>query len=95
MPTFNSIDVETANADRASMCRIGIVHVRDGRIQDQRWTLVNPEAWPDRWNTMIHGMDDSAVRHGPALPAVRDELRTRLRGTVRVTRASSSKLMVP
>ena len=57
MPTFNSIDVETANADRACMCRIGIVHVRDGRIQDQLRTLVNPEAG-GQWNTMIHSERD-------------------------------------
>ena len=58
MPTFNSIDVETANADRAGTCRIGIVHVRDGRIRDQWRTLVNPKAWFDRWNTMIHSERD-------------------------------------
>ena len=28
MLTFNAIDVETANADRASICQIGIVHVQ-------------------------------------------------------------------
>ena len=36
MLTFNAIDVETANADRASICQIGIVHVREGEIAD-RW----------------------------------------------------------
>ena len=35
MLTFNSIDVETANADRASICQIGIAHVQDGEIRDQ------------------------------------------------------------
>ena len=49
MLTFNSIDVETANADRASICQIGIVRVRDGKIQDQWQTLVNPEDWFDPW----------------------------------------------
>ena len=43
--TFNSIDVETANADRASICQIGIVHVRNGEIEDQWQTLINPEDW--------------------------------------------------
>ena len=41
--TFNAIDVETANADRASICQIGIVYVRDGEIRDQWRTLANPE----------------------------------------------------
>ena len=39
MPTFNAIDVETANADRASICQIGIVQVRDGKIRDRWQTL--------------------------------------------------------
>ena len=43
MLTFNAIDVETANADRASICQIGIVHVRDGEIEDRWQTLVDPE----------------------------------------------------
>ena len=64
MLTFNSIDVETANADRASICQIGIVHIRDGQIEDQWQTLVNPEDWFDPWNISIHGIDESAVSHG-------------------------------
>lgn len=48
IPTFNAIDVVTANADRASMCQIGIVHGRD-RVVAGRWqTLVNSEDWFDR-----------------------------------------------
>ena len=48
--TFNAIDVETANADRSSICQIGIVHVRDGRIQDTWKALINPEDWFDWFN---------------------------------------------
>lgn len=92
MLTFNSIDVETANADRASICQIGIVHVRDGKIHDQWQTLVNPEAWFDQWNTMIHGIDESAVRQSPTLPEVRNELRARLRGTVLVSHTSFDRV---
>ncbi len=92
MLTFNSIDVETANADRASICQIGIVHVRDGKIRDQWQTLVNPETWFDEWNTKIHGIDEFAVRQSPALPEVRDELRARLRGSVLVSHTSFDRV---
>ena len=68
MLTFNSIDVETANADRASICQIGIVHVQEGRIEDKWETLVNPEDWFDPMNIMIHGIQESDVRHSPTLP---------------------------
>ena len=85
MLTFNAIDVETANANRASICQIGIVHIRDGRIQDQWETLVDPEEWFDPHNTHIHGIEEAAVRGSPTLPEIRGELRRRLRGSVLVS----------
>ena len=83
--TFNAIDVETANADRASICQIGIVHVHDGNIRDEWKTLLDPEDWFDSWNVAIHGIDERAVRGAPTLPQVRDELRRRLRDSVLVS----------
>ena len=92
MLTFNSIDVETANADRASICQIGIVHVREGVITDQWQTLVNPEDWFDPWNVSIHGIDEADVGDSPTLPEVRAELRTRLRGSVLVSHTSFDRV---
>ena len=92
MLTFNSIDVETANADRASICQIGIVHVRDGEIKDRWQTLVNPEDWFDPWNVSIHGIDENDVRNSPTLPDVRDRLRSRLRGSVLVSHTSFDRV---
>ncbi len=90
--TFNSIDVETANADRASICQIGIVHVKDGQINDHWKTLINPEDRFDPWNTSIHRITEADVRNSPALPDVRDELRTRLRGSVLVSHTSFDRV---
>ncbi len=84
MMTFNAIDVETANADRESICQIGIVHVTDGKITDQWQTLIDPEDWFDPWNVEIHGIDEAAVKGCPTIPEVRNELRRRLRGSVLV-----------
>ena len=92
MLTFNTIDVETANADRASICQIGIVHVRDGEIRDQWKTLVDPEDWFDPWNTEIHEIDKAAVQGSPTLPELRDELRRRLRGSVLVSHTSFDRV---
>ena len=92
MLTFNSIDVETANADRASICQIGIVHVRDGEIQDQWQTLVNPENWFDPWNVSIHGIEESDVGDSPTLPEIRDVLRARLRGSILVSHTSFDRV---
>ncbi|MDE0002784.1 MAG: exonuclease domain-containing protein [Rhodospirillaceae bacterium] len=82
MLTFNAIDVETANVDRATICQIGIVHVRDGEIVNEWQTLVDPEDWFDPRNVSIHGIDEADVRGAPTLPEVRAELRDRLRGSL-------------
>ena len=92
MATFNAIDVETANADRASICQIGIVHVQDGVVVDRWQTLVNPEDWFDPWNVSIHGIDEKDVRKSPTLPEIRDELRRRLRGSVLVSHTSFDRV---
>ena len=92
MLTFNAIDVETANADRASICQIGIVHVRDGEIEDRWQTLINPEGWFDPWNVSIHGVEEDDVRDSPTLPEVRTELRARLRGSVLVSHTSFDRV---
>ena len=92
MLTFNSIDVETANADRASICQIGIIHVRDGKIRDQWTTLIDPEDWFDPWNIGIHGIDKNSVIGSPILPEVRDELRRRLRGSVLVSHTTFDRV---
>ena len=92
MLTFNAIDVETANADRASICQIGIVHVRDGEIEDRWQTLVDPEDWFDPWNVSIHGIDEDDVWQSPTLPEVRAELRARLRGSVLVSHTSFDRV---
>ena len=85
MLTFNALDVETANADRASICQIGIVHIRDGAIRDHWQTLVDPEDWFDDLNVSIHGIAEEDVRGSPTLPEIREELRKRLRDLVVVT----------
>ena len=92
MLTFNAIDVETANADRASICQIGIVHVREGKIEDQWQTLVNPETSFDAMNVSIHGIAPDDVRHSPKLPEIRGELRDRLRGSVLVSHTAFDRV---
>ena len=92
MLTFNAIDVETANADRESICQIGIVHIEHGELVDEWQTLVDPECDFDPWNVEIHGIDKGDVVGSPTLPQVRDELRRRLRGSVLVSHTSFDRV---
>ncbi len=43
MENFASIDFETANKERTSVCSVGVVIVRDGEIVDTFYSLIRPE----------------------------------------------------
>ena len=83
--TFNAIDVETANADPASICQIGIVSVRDGIIKEQLSVLVNPETHFNDFNVRLHGIDHDSVKDSENLPRLETRLRRLLEGTVLVS----------
>jgi DNA polymerase III subunit epsilon len=67
---FIAIDVETANADRSSICQIGAVRVENGVVTDTFATLVDPETYFDPWNIQIHGVTAAMVRGQPSFPRV-------------------------
>ena len=91
---FDAIDVETANADRSTICQIGIVHVRDGQIRDRWVSLVDPEDWFDDWNVDIHGISEETVRGAPTLPELHGELRDRLGASVVVSHTSFDRVAI-
>ena len=92
--TFSSIDVETANADRASICQIGVVEVQAGEIHNEWSTLVDPEDWFDPWNVSIHGIDEQAVEDSPTFPEISETLFSLLDGSVVVTHTSFDRVAV-
>jgi DNA polymerase-3 subunit epsilon len=63
--SFAAIDVETANADLASICQIGVVTFSDGKAIDHWQSLIDPEDEFDAINVSIHGIDDTTVRGAP------------------------------
>lgn len=77
---FVAIDVETANADLASICQIGLVTFRGGIASGFWKSLVNPEDYFDELNVSIHGIDEHAVRRAPTFPAVCEVVTRHLRG---------------
>ena len=82
---FSAIDVETANADPASICEIGIVHACGGAIRAEWSTLVNPGMPFTPGNTALHGIDARAVRDAPAIPQIYGSLSRLLAGTTVVS----------
>lgn len=65
MSSFIALDVETANADMATICQIGLVEFLDGHEVRHDTFLVNPESWFDEINVRIHGITESQVRNAP------------------------------
>jgi len=62
---YVAVDVETANADRASICQIGIAEFGPAGVGRTWATLVNPNDYFDWMNVSIHGIDEDAVRDAP------------------------------
>lgn len=65
---FTAIDFETANNSPASPCAVGLVRVRDGRVEDTfalAFMPPSPHGWFSEFNTKIHGIRESDVTDGP------------------------------
>lgn len=82
---FIALDVETANADLASICQIGIAHFADGRFTEKWESLVNPEDDFDFRNISIHGIDEAMVEGAPTFPMLSETLTQKLVGTIVVS----------
>jgi len=91
-PSFSAIDVETANADPASICQIGVVHVRAGAIRDHWQTLLNPETQFRAANVAIHGISKESVRNSPKLPDVYGELCRQFEDAILVSHTSFDRV---
>ena len=80
--TFLSIDVETANADYASICQIGIARFSGGKVSEEGVTLINPRDYFDEFNTSIHGINPQMVAGASFFSRVSHELRKITAGQV-------------
>ncbi|MBI3126386.1 MAG: 3'-5' exoribonuclease [Candidatus Tectomicrobia bacterium] len=62
---FIAVDVETANADMASICAIGAAAFEDGQLSSEWYSLVDPDDYFDPVNVSIHGIDERMVAGSP------------------------------
>ncbi len=75
---FTAIDFETANSHAASACSVGLVRVRDGRVEDRAQWLIRPPAGRDAFlpfNIKIHGITPEMVAAAPLWAEQLEELR--------------------
>lgn len=65
--SFVAIDVETANADMASICQIGLARYEQGAITYEWKTSVDTESYFDGINIAVHGL----MKRGGSVRSVR------------------------
>ena len=71
MRDFAAIDFETANSERTSVCSVGIVVVRNGRIVDTFYSLIQPEPnYYSYWCQRVHGLGHEDTDDAPVFPHV-------------------------
>lgn len=72
---YVAVDVETANADLASICQVGVAVFRGGALAETFCTYVDPQDYFDPVNVSIHGIDAASVVGAPQWAAASAEIR--------------------
>jgi len=68
---FAAIDFETANGERSSVCSVGVVIVRDGKIVESFYSLIQPEPnYYSYWCQRVHGLGHDDTDNAPIFPDV-------------------------
>ncbi len=61
---FTAIDFETANEQMSSVCSLGLVTVRKGKITDRKYRLIKPPEFRFNWrNIQVHGIQPEDVEN--------------------------------
>ena len=71
MLDFAAIDFETANEQPSSVCSVGVVVVREGKIVDTFYSLIHPEPEYYQWFCQrVHGLCEEDTDGAPVFPKV-------------------------
>ena len=71
MKNFAAIDFETANNERSSVCSVGVIVVRDGKIVDSFYSLIQPEPnYYNYWCSQVHGLCREDTEEAAVFPEV-------------------------
>ena len=95
MMNFAAIDFETATAARNSACSVAVVEVKDGKLYDSYYTLIQPPGNRYNWfNVKIHGITKEDTADVPDFAGIWPELRTHLEGRIVVAHNSPFDMSV-
>lgn len=82
---FITIDVETANANMASICSIGVAAFEGDHVVDEWYSLIDPNDYFDPINVSIHGISAVQVAGAPTFATASPGLLARVGEAVVVT----------
>lgn len=81
MQDFAAIDFETANGRRSSVCSVGIVIVKGGKIVDRFYSLIRPTPnYYSPFTTRIHGLTRKDTDRALHFPQVWEQIKNRIEG---------------
>ena len=81
MKDFAAIDFETANECPSSVCSVGVVIVRDGRIVDSFYSLIHPEPEYYQWFCQeVHGLGPEDTDAAPVFPHLWEKIAQKIEG---------------
>ena len=85
---FITMDVETANPSRASICQIGIARFANGVVIDEWKSLVDPKDFFASRNVSIHKITEADVAGKPSFGELEEKINGWLDGHVVVTHSN-------
>ena len=89
MKNFAAIDFETANGYRSSVCSVGVVIVREGKVQESIYRLIHPAPnYYNPMNTRIHGLTKAHTDPADYFPEVWAEIAPKIEGLTLVAHNS-------
>ncbi|MCP4612922.1 MAG: transposase [Planctomycetes bacterium] len=91
---FIALDVETANADMASICQIGIAKYAEGKLVEEWSSLIDPEDYFDFINVDIHGITEDDVVGSPTFPEIIFILNRFLNNTICVSHTHFDRISI-
>ena len=81
MNDFAAIDFETANGQRSSVCSVGVVVVRGGRVTDTFYSLIQPEPNYYSWFCQqVHGLGHEDTDDAEVFPRVWERVEPLIEG---------------
>lgn len=81
MNNFAAIDFETANGQRSSVCSVGVVVVRGGKVTDTFYSLIHPEPNYYSWfYQQVHGLGHGDTDNAEVFPRVWERVASLIEG---------------